>query len=429
MSRPLRVFVAAVVAAGAAVLVALVPAITLTDLPGLASWFVLLLTAQLYYVASPTGGGVITGAAAISFATVLLYGPGAGALFAAVSAFLTNVLRRKVGPVKVIFNVSQLALSLGVAGLLYQALGGVAVPGRANSLYSSSWHTVFPVLLCFGTYFLLNTGLVATVIGLSLRTSPIACWRSNYLWGLPPSLTVPAVSYLFAVLYLRVGFFPVVALFAWLMLLTRSFRLITELHESHRRTLGMLASASAAGVPHLKGRSPRVAALGAKIAHEMGLSAGRCELVEYSGLLHNIGLLGVDRRVLLKQGPLETEEWRQVQGQVERGAAILEEVPSLRKVAEIVRCHRERPDGKGYPRGLVGSRIPLESRILHVASAFEAITTESPRQGRREPDEALAELNRGAGTMFDRTVIEALDRIARRGELAPAAGAAGGGRT
>jgi hypothetical protein len=427
MSRPLRVYVTCVVAAGGIALAALAPAIELTDRSGALFWLFLLVVADLFPVASPLGGSAVTGATAITFAAVLLFGPGVGAAFGAVSALLTDGIRRRVAPIRVLFNAGQLILSLGLAGLVYHWLGGAAVPGPANSIYDPGLYDALIVVVCYAALIVLNTGLVATAIGLSQGASPLTIWRANYLWAIPSALGVPPVSFLLALLYLRVGAWPVVLLFVWSMIYTRSFGTIMELKDSHRRTLAVLASATDAGIPHLKGCSENVAALGAKIARELGLSSRRCELVEFSGLLHNVGLLGVDRKLLLRPGPLEPGEWDQVRSHVERGAAILEEVPGLRRVADLVRAHHERPDGLGYPRGLAGHDIPLEARVLRVAEAVEAMTGERPYQPRLSLEDALSRLEAGAGSAFDEHVVEAALRLGRSGRLVPVAGSVANG--
>jgi HD-GYP domain-containing protein (c-di-GMP phosphodiesterase class II) len=127
-------------------------------------------------------------------------------------------------------------------------------------------------------------------------------------------------------------------------------------------------------------------------------------------VLHDIGKLGISDAVLLKPGSLERHEWAEIMRHPELGARILEHA-NLRDVASWVLSHHERLDGSGYPRALAGSAIPLEGRILAVADAYEAMTADRPYRRALTPDEARAELRRGAGTQFDPDVVAAFERV------------------
>jgi HD-GYP domain-containing protein (c-di-GMP phosphodiesterase class II) len=132
--------------------------------------------------------------------------------------------------------------------------------------------------------------------------------------------------------------------------------------------------------------------------------------VRVAGVLHDIGKLGISDAVLLKPHRLESHEWQEIQRHPEIGARILEHA-NLRDVAGWVLAHHERIDGMGYPRALAGAAIPLEGRILAVADAYEAMTADRPYRAALSPEEARAELQRGAGTQFDARVVEAFLRI------------------
>ncbi len=147
-----------------------------------------------------------------------------------------------------------------------------------------------------------------------------------------------------------------------------------------------------------------------RIAHELGLAPDQVERVRVAGVLHDIGKLGISDAVLLKQGPLDADEWEQVRRHPEIGARILEHA-NMRDVASWVLSHHERLDGTGYPLGLDGASIPLEGRILAVADAYEAMTADRPYRRALGEDEARAELRRGAGTQFDERVVGAFLRV------------------
>ncbi len=155
------------------------------------------------------------------------------------------------------------------------------------------------------------------------------------------------------------------------------------------------------------------------MARELGLSERRVGRVRLAGLLHDIGKVGVPDAILLKPGKLTDEERKVITRHPELGAQILEH-PSLRDVQAWVLAHHERPDGHGYPRGLFGPELPLEARIIAVADAYEAMTSDRSYRDAIGQSRARAELRRHAGTQFDADVVNAflavLDREAERAE-------------
>jgi diguanylate cyclase (GGDEF)-like protein/putative nucleotidyltransferase with HDIG domain len=141
------------------------------------------------------------------------------------------------------------------------------------------------------------------------------------------------------------------------------------------------------------------------MARELGLESDRVERVRLAGILHDIGKTGVSDRLMTKSGALAEDEWHSIRTHPEIGARLLAH-PELEDLRAWVLAHHERPDGKGYPYGLVGDDIPIESRILAVADAYEAMTSERAFRSALGEEAAIGELQAGAGTQFDATVVE-----------------------
>jgi putative nucleotidyltransferase with HDIG domain len=169
-----------------------------------------------------------------------------------------------------------------------------------------------------------------------------------------------------------------------------------------------LATALDARDPYTAGHSERVSVLSVAIARTLALADEEIEVLRLGALLHDIGKIGVADSILMKPGPLTEAEFAAIRQHPALGARILRPVPFLARHIPIVELHHERPDGLGYPLGLRGDDIPLAARIVHVADAYDAITTARAYRGARTPAAALRELWRCAGTAFHAEIVGAL---------------------
>jgi HD-GYP domain-containing protein (c-di-GMP phosphodiesterase class II) len=153
----------------------------------------------------------------------------------------------------------------------------------------------------------------------------------------------------------------------------------------------------------------------------MGLLPGEVSMLERAAELHDIGKMGIPEAILDKPGPLNEEELEFMRQHTVLGERILLAADSLAPVARIVRSCHERLDGRGYPDGLEGDQIPLASRIIFACDAFHAMTSERPYCTPKSREEALAELERCAGSQFDPEVVNVLCRLLGREADQPAA--------
>jgi diguanylate cyclase (GGDEF)-like protein len=147
-----------------------------------------------------------------------------------------------------------------------------------------------------------------------------------------------------------------------------------------------------------------------EIGRQLGYPQDGLENLMLAGILHDVGKVGIPNSIVMKPGPLTVAEWAEMRKHPEIGASMLEGV-NLPQLAEWVHDHHERPDGRGYPRGLSGDEVPLESRILSVADAYEAMTHDRVYRPAIGAGAAARELQQGAGSQFDEEVVEAFLRV------------------
>jgi len=187
--------------------------------------------------------------------------------------------------------------------------------------------------------------------------------------------------------------------------------------DSELRTIAALGAAAEIKDPFILGHHERTSRLAATVAKEMGLSPDRVRSLTTAGLLHDLGKISVSEGILNKPGKLTESEFAKMKEHPALGASmIVSGAEALQPLAPIVRHHHEHVDGSGYPDGLARENIPMEARILSVADAFDAMTHERAYRKALSTEEALGEIQRGAGTRFDSGVVEAfLDVVRRRG--------------
>jgi len=190
-----------------------------------------------------------------------------------------------------------------------------------------------------------------------------------------------------------------------------------ENRELFMGSIRMLAAAIDEKDPYTRGHSGRVAKYSLILGDGLGLSAEELDRLRISALLHDVGKIGVDDRVLKKPGKLTDEEFDLMKQHTVKGANIMRPVAQLKDVLPGIELHHERLDGQGYPYGLQGDQIPMMARIIAVADTLDAITTNRPYQSAMDLEYALNRIRSLSVTRFDPQVVGALETAVREGRL------------
>ena len=182
--------------------------------------------------------------------------------------------------------------------------------------------------------------------------------------------------------------------------------LYQNLHESYLSIIRALASALELKDPYTRGHSESVSRYAVALAERLKLSPEEIEIIEVAAILHDIGKIGVQTNILNKPGKLNDEEWKEIKQHPEFSCKILKEVNFPWKIKPLIYAHHERYDGKGYPTGLKGDKIPLGARIIAVADTFAAMTSDRVYRKGLSKELTIEELKRVAGTQLDSELVK-----------------------
>ena len=399
-----------------------------------------------------------------AYLLLLAAGPLAGVVAAGLNALVTTIHPRRAHGYQIAFSISAVVVSAFASAMTLQTMGFYQHPLKINELFSLSGNANLPVIvssfvLSTVIYWLLNTSLIATVIALTSKQSPLKIWLGSFLWmgpGYFAGASCAMVVYTLSPLIyehpwaiagiLLVGIpLPVVIFLVYKSHNDRAEdqeKHIEALNHSHTElelaytnladanqelqnskedlqnlytsTVESLALAIDAKDRYTKEHIQRVKGLAVSIAKVVGLTGNDLKALETAALLHDIGKIAIPEHILNKPGRLTPEEFERVKCHPDMGAKILQPVPFPFPVMPAVRSHHEKWDGSGYPDGLRGEAIPLGGRILSVADVYDALTTDRAYRAGWPHDEAVQYLKDNAGSHFDPAIVSAFLTVLER---------------
>ena len=419
MPRLLKLYIASVVAVGAvalaaatlvfrpepeiAIWIASVPSPRPTDLEvllGVAFWTILTLIGSAFPVQLPRGTHQAVAIAPI-MASIFLGGPAVGGWVAAIGTTEMRELRGRIPWYGTLANHAGLVVPAVIAGTVRHGLLLIWAGPAAEFITAMIAAAIF-----------MSTNLLLASILLGLRTGqPVLGVLVGDARGISSQVIALApLAWLMTLIY-AVQWWAT-ALFAVPLYSTRlAYERFVEMREMFTQTIGALAEAVDKRDPTTAKHSVRVKAISVDIGRVMRLSDSELEALEWGGLLHDVGKIGVPDHILRKPDRLTKEERMTMNAHPVLGAQIIAPVTKLAPELPIIRHHHEWYNGSGYPDRLMGDEIPKLARVLHVADAFEAMTAQRPyRMTPLTTEQALGELRKFAGIQFDPVVVDAFVR-------------------
>ena len=375
---------------------------------GVVLWTLVTLAMSALPVELPSGSRMYVTTAPL-IVVMALGGPTAAGWVAVIGATEVRELRRQVPWYGTLANHAMVMIP-AIAGSL--AIGAVEV-GFGLPAYQfapgTEVQTFIGTLTGSFVYFVINLVLASWAV--ALRTNaPFRAVAASDARSWTNSFPLAPLAWLMAQMYVAAWWAAL--LFAIPLYTTRvAFHRFVEMREMFTQTIGALAEAVDKRDPYTSLHSHNVKEIAVAIGRIRKVSAADLDALEWGGLLHDIGKIGVPDSILLKPDRLTKEERVLMNAHPEKGAEIIEPVKRLAPVVPLIRHHHEWFNGSGYPQRLVGMEIPELARIVGVADAFEAMTSARPyRMTPLTHAEALAELRRFAGIQFDPQMVEAFAR-------------------
>ena len=352
---------------------------------------------------------------AVVVMAMLTCGVAAALLLVVTTTLVQSTVRTRLAnrPYRTLFNIASLAVTVTLAGSTYASL-------RVDH---GSWLDTVggPLAAAELVYFTVNTVLVATAVALSTRQPLMRVWRSDFMWT-GPGYFLGALAAGAAYSLSEQNVYWWVAIAVPLYLIIDAYRTyISRLKAGQEKAQQALevqfgiVQALAAAIESKDQTSPgelhRFMVYAESLAEAAGLGEDEIHAVRTAALLHDIGNLAVPEHILAKPGRLTLDEFERVKMHTRVGAEILKDISFPSPVAPLILSHHERWDGHGYPSSLKGDAIPVGARILAVADCFSALVSDRPHRLAISHGEALAAVQRSAGSSLDPALVERFVKI------------------
>ncbi len=348
---------------------------------------------------------------AIFLVSLMLFGPSTAILVTAISFFNIREFVKKVPYYKHLFNAGQYFISIGIASIIFEEIYNRDVT-KFFSIANISV-IVLSAFICFFLNTLLNTG----AISISENKNFINTWIYNFAWIIPFHIFLAAMSIAISFIYRLYGPFTIIFTSLPLIIAQYTYMLRIKERKALLNSIMQIVKIIDAKDSYTAGHSVRVAEYAEKIARKLRLSEYDVEVLTNLANLHDIGKVQIDLSILNKPGKFDDADWVEMKKHPEVGYKIVKEIVFLKNYAEAILYHHEKIDGKGYPHGIKGDRIPLFAKILTVADAYDAMTSDRPYRQALTQKKAIKELEKCAGESFDRRISNIMIEIIKEESL------------
>jgi HD-GYP domain-containing protein (c-di-GMP phosphodiesterase class II) len=348
-------------------------------------------------------------ASAVYVAMLLTLPLGVCGVAALVAATGAAIWRRHtnadLGVAEALFNIGQTALYVTAAAVCVSVVDQLNV----DSLHIGDIPLARVIVASLALH-LFNSLLVATASARHLGIRATRVWRENLLIDIGPHGGMTVVGLSAAQLGLTSPLL-ILTLAIPAVLIHRAAIGSVQLRQNVRHALESLMEVVELRDPYTAGHSRRVAQIARGIALELGLTAEEADRIEAAGNVHDLGKVAIDPAILQKPGKLTESEWAEMKRHPGYGASALNRFESYNEGVDLIRGHHEAWDGSGYPDGLRGEAIPLGARILAVADAYDAMTSDRPYRKGMDHEKAVSILREGAGSQWDADIVTAFLRL------------------
>jgi HD-GYP domain-containing protein (c-di-GMP phosphodiesterase class II) len=354
----------------------------------------------------------------ITLCAALLFGGYWAAVVVGVAVAISQLTKKQPG-IKILFNSSQMIISIVCAAGVYQLLGGELPPSYlslSSGVSTAAVQRDFALFFVLSfVYFFVNSLLVNAAISITSKQPFIEIWTANTKGVIGYDLAASTISMVMAWLFLYsqqhwgFGSIAILAVVIPIAFVRKTYSMYRGLEATSQELLEVMVKAIEARDPYTSGHSERVAMLSRLIAQEVGgLGNDEIEKIYKAALLHDVGKMYEEFAPLLrKESKLTQEERELLQTHAIRSAELVGIVSGFKgAVLESVRSHHERWDGRGYPNGISGENIPLGARIIMVSDTIDAMTTDRPYRKALTVDVVMSELQKHRGTQFDPQLVD-----------------------
>ena len=377
------------------------------DIIGLIAFSVLALLAESFPLRVPLGNAYIGVSDIIYISLIITLGP----IWATVSSFtvfvISDIFINRKHVLKALFNATQTGLSVLAAGYIFLAIAGSNVIAQSIQFYLG-------IAIAIVVFWIINSWLVSFAAATLYNENAYRFWGRNFKWSLVYELTSAPIALGVSFAYQELWLPGLLLVTLPILMVRLAYSQYLELKKTYRETVRTLVKVIEMHDPYTAGHSDRVATYARQLCESLHLSTGLTERIELAAFLHDLGKIHLDlSNIIRKAGKLNEEERRLIRLHSVVSADLANQVSYFKgEIEAMIRHHHENWDGTGYPHGLKGEQIPLGSRIILLADAFDAMTTSRVYRDALDLDKVKDEFRKFAGIQFDpRLVPVFLDQV------------------